>query len=107
MHEYDCSYEENAPRVTREVKTIAVKSRIYFEPSRDIDEAILCNRHVPTKFKIKRASYCFVAAHTALPRELPHQATVRLTSTFFVGGRMLNLVTNLRERQQEVNDNAR
>jgi len=42
-----------------------------------------------------RGDACWAAAHTALPRELPHQATVRFTSTFFVGGRMLNLVTNL------------
>jgi hypothetical protein len=30
-------------------------------------------------------------AHTALPRALPHHATVRFTSTFSWGGRTLNL----------------
>jgi len=37
-----------------------------------------------------------LVAHTALPRALPHHATVRFTSTFSWGGRTLNLAVYLR-----------
>ena len=35
--------------------------------------------------------------HTELPRALPHQATVRFTSTFSWGGRTLNLAVYLQQ----------
>ena len=94
-----------APRVAREVETAAVIARIDLELPGKIHEAVLRHWQVAaagrSNERRRGQKGAGQATHTALPRALPHQATVRFTSTFSCGGRTLNLAVYLKWQQSE------
>ena len=91
--------EDAKPGKPSEVKTVAVVTLVNLELGWQVHEAVLRNRLVPahsvTEARRGHASACShigSSTYTALPRQLPHHASVKLMSVLSFTGKRPNLV---------------